>query len=134
MSAPIVIPRPDPLTVLVPVWLAFWGVVGAALYASQPSATTASIPTAAAYVFFGGLVVTSAALLLGMWLRSAHGLQIKLGANVAQGLLCLVYAGWTMQALGLTRSIVFVSLMTTICVACFWQARRLNAVLRQLEE
>lgn len=133
MSAPIVIPRPDPLTVLLPVWLAFWGVVGAALYTVQPSATTAAVPTAAAYVFFGGLIATSLALLLGMWLRSIRGLRIKLGANVAQGLLCVVYAGWSVQALGFARPIVFVSLMTTICVACFWQARRLNAVLSQLE-
>lgn len=132
-AAPIVIPRPDPLTVLVPAWCVFWGAVGAALYRAQPPATTGTIPALGVYVFFVGLVVGGCALLLGMWLRSVIGLKIKRGANVALGFLCLTYSGWAVQALGLVRPIVIVSWLLTISVASFWQARRLNAVLNPKE-
>lgn len=133
MAAPIVIPRPDPLTVLVPGWCVFWGVVGAAMYATSPPATTGTIPALGVYVLFGGLIFGGLALLLGMALRSVVGLKIKRGANVALGSLCLVYSGWAVQALGLVRPIVFVSWLLTISVASFWQARRLNAVLNPKE-
>ena len=81
MGAPIVIPRPDPLTVLVPAWCVFWGTVGAILFAAQPPATTTGIPAVAVYVLFAGLVASGSALLYGMWLRSVRGIRIKLGAN-----------------------------------------------------
>lgn len=133
MAAPIVIPRPDPLTVLVPAWCVFWGVVGSALYNSTPPASTGGIPPFAVYILFGGLIAGGLALLYGMWLRSVRGVKIKRGANVALGSLCLVYAGWSVQALGLVRPIVIVSWLLTISVASFWQARRLNAALNLKE-
>jgi hypothetical protein len=37
------------------------------------------------------------------------------------------------QALGFVRSFVLVSFLLTICVASFWQARRLNVVLSPKE-
>lgn len=132
-SAPIVIPRPDPLTVLVPAWCALWGVGGAVLYASAPPSTTGGIPPAGVYILFIGLAVSGLALLLGMWLRSVSGLKIKLGANVALGSLCLWYSGWAVQALGFVRPFVFVTWLLTIGVASFWNARRLNAVLNPKE-
>lgn len=132
-AAPILIPRPDPLTVLVPVWCVFWGVVGAALYRAQPPASTGTIPAVAVYVLFGGLVIGGVALLIGMWMRDVTGLKIKHGANVALGFLCLIYSGWAVQALGFVRPIIFVSWLLTISVASFWQARRLNAVLNPRE-
>jgi hypothetical protein len=132
-AAPIVIPRPDPLTVLVPVWCVVWGVIGAALYLGAPSAATGGIPVLGVMVFFVGLALTGGAILCGMWLRSVLGLKIKLGANVALGLLCLVYSAWAVRALGITRPFVIVSLLLTISVASFWQARRLNAVLNPRE-
>lgn len=133
MAAPIVIPRPDPLTVLVPAWCVFWGVTGAALYAAQPPASTGTIPALGVYVLFFGLIVGGLSLLIGMWLRSVNGLKIKRGANIALGSLCLIYSGWAVQALGLVRPIVIVSWLFTISVASFWQARRLNAVLNPKE-
>lgn len=132
-AAPIVIPRPDPLTVLVPCWCVLWGVVGAALYATQPPATTGTIPAVGVYILFAGLVVGGLALLLGMWMRSVAGLKLKRGANVALGLLCFTYSGWAVQALGLMRPFLVVSWLLTISVASFWQARRLNAVLNPKE-
>ena len=132
-AAPILIPQPDPLTVLVPVWCVSWGVVGAALYASAPPATTGGIPPVAVYVLFAGLVLTGGGILLGMWMRNVKGLRIKLGANVALGLLCLIYAGWAVQALGFVRPFLVVSWLMTICASSFWQARRLNAVLSPKE-
>lgn len=132
-AAPIVIPRPDPLTVLVPVWCVSWGVVGAALYASSPPATTGGIPAVAVYVLFAGLVSTGVGILIGMWMRDVRGLRKQLGANVALGLLCLIYSAWAVQALGLARPFLVVSWLMTICVASFWQARRLNAVLNPKE-
>lgn len=132
-AAPIVVPRPDPLTVLVPVWCVVWGVIGAALYASAPPATTGGIPAAGVYAFFVSLTLCCSALLLGMWLRSVAGLKLKLGANVALGLLCLVYSAWAVRALGIVRPFVIVSLLLTISVASFWQARRLNAALNPKE-
>lgn len=131
--APIVIPRPDPLTVLVPVWCVVWGVIGALLYAGRPPATTEGIPALGVYVFFTGLAMTGGALLLGMWMRSITGLKIKLGANVALGLLCLIYSVWSVRALGFTRPFLVWSLLLIIGAASFWQARRLNAVLNQKE-
>lgn len=133
MAAPIVIPRPDPLTVLVPGWCVFWGVTGAALYARQPPAATGTIPAVGVYVLFAGLILGGGALLLGMWLRSVLGLKIKRGANVALGSLCLTYAGWAVQALGFMRPLFIVSWLLTVSVASFWQARRLNAVLNPKE-
>lgn len=132
-TAPIVIPRPDPLTVLVPAWCVLWGVVGAVLYASAPPASTGGIPAIGVYILFAGLVASGGAILFGMWLHSVRGLRIKLGANVALGSLCLTYAGWAMQALGFVRPFVIVSWLFTIGVASFWQARRLNAVLNPKE-
>lgn len=132
-TAPIVIPRPDPLTVLVPAWCVLWGVGGAVLYASAPPATTGGIPAVGVYIFFIGLALTGAALLLGMWRRDIRGLRIKLGANVALGSLCLTYSAWAVQALGFTRPFLVVSLLLTIGAASFWQARRLNAVLNPKE-
>jgi hypothetical protein len=128
-AAPIIIPRPDPLTVLVPVWCLVWGVVGAALYSSAPPATTGGIPAVGVYAFFAGLIVCGASLLYGMWLRSVRGLRIKRGANVALGSLCLIYSGWAVQALGLVRPFVIVSWLLTLCASSFWQARRLKAAL-----
>jgi hypothetical protein len=125
----IVIPRPDPLTVLVPVWCVLWGVGGAALYHYAPPASTVGIPAVGVYILFVGLVVSGVALLYGMWLRSTRGLRIKRGANVALGSLCLVYSGWAVQALGFVRPFVIVSWLLTICVASFWQERRLKAAL-----
>lgn len=133
MAAPIVIPRPDPLTVLVPGWCVFWGATGAALYARQPPTTTGTIPAFGVYVLFAGLIVGGLALLFGMWMRSVTGLKIKRGANVALGSLCLTYAGWAVQALGFTRPLLVVSWLFTVSVASFWQARRLNAVLNPKE-
>src|SRR5687767_14293835 len=133
MAPPILIPRPDPLTVLMPVWCVLWGVVGAVSYHTAPPASTNSIPAFGVYTFFIGLALCGLALLLGMWLRSVAGLKIKLGANVALGSLCLIYSGWSMQALGLVRPFVLVSFLLTICAASFWQARRLNAVLNPEE-
>lgn len=131
--APIVIPRPDPLTVLIPAWGVFWGVIGAARYASDPPASTGGIPAVGVYAFFVGLILAGGAILLGMALRSVAGVKIKRGANVALGLQCLIYSGWSVQALGLARPIVLVSWLLTISVASFWQARRLNAVLNPKE-
>lgn len=133
MAAPIVVPRPDPLTVLVPAWCVFWGVTGAALYAAQPPASTGTIPAVGVYILFVGLVLGGSALLIGMWLRSVTGLKIKRGANVALGLLCLTYSSWAVQALGFVRPFLVVSWLMTISVASFWQARRLNAVLNPKE-
>jgi hypothetical protein len=129
MAAPIIIPRPDPLTVLIPAWCVLWGVVGAAIYSVSPQATTGGIPAFGVYVLFGGLVFSGLALLYGMWLRSVRGLRIKRGANVALGSLCLIYAGWAIQALGFVRPFVIWSLLLVISAASFWQARRLKAAL-----
>jgi len=129
----IVIPRPDPLTILIPAWGIFWGIIGAARYAVAPPASSGTIPALGVYVFFAGFTASGLALLLGMFLRSVVGLKIKLGANMALGLLCLIYAGWTVQALGFVQPLVFVSWLLTISVASFWQARRLNAVLNPKE-
>lgn len=132
-TAPIVIPRPDPLTVLVPVWCVVWGVIGAILYHSAPPATTEGIAPAGVYVLFAGLIACGSALLYGMWLRSVRGIRIKIGANVALGMLCLVYSGWAVQALGIVRPFVIVTWLLTICAASFWQARRLNVALNPKE-
>jgi len=132
-AAPILIPRPDPLTVLVPVWSALWGVFGAATYAVSRPASTGGIPAWGVYVFFVGLMLISVTLLVGMWLRSVLGLRIKVFANIALGGLCAWYSVWAMQALGIVRSFVLVSFLLTICVASFWQARRLNSVLSPKE-
>lgn len=129
MTAPIVIPRPDPLTVLTPAWCVLLGVVGAVMYHNAPPASTGSIPTFSVYIFFGGMILSGASLLYGMWLRSVRGLRIKRGANVALGSLLMVYSGWTMQALGIVRPFYLVSIFLTISVASFWQARRLSAAL-----
>lgn len=133
MNAPIVIPRPDPLTVLVPSWCVLFGVIGAVFYGSAPSASTGTIPAPGVYIFFAGLVLSGGALLYGMWLRSVRGLRIKRGANVALGALLLVYSGWSVQALGFTRPFLLYSLFLTISVASFWQARRLNQALNPKE-
>jgi hypothetical protein len=131
--APIVIPRPDPLTVLIPAWCALWGVVGAAIYTVAPQATTGSIPPVGVYVFFLGLAGSGGSILYGMWLRSVRGLRIKRGANVSLGWLCLVYSGWAIQALGFVRPFVIYSLLLVISAASFWQARRLRRALNPKE-
>lgn len=130
-EAPIIIHRPDPLTVLVPVWTGFWGVVGAATLGISRPATTAGIPTWGIYAFFLGLVLTSVWVLVAMKLRRV-GMQ--LGGWVALGSWTSIYALWTLQAFGPIRPLVVVSFLTMICVASFWQARRLNAVLSSAEE
>lgn len=129
----IVIPRPDPLTVLVPVWATVWGLFGAATLDTSRPASSGGIPAWGVYAFFLGLAAFSVLLLLGMWLRSVRGLRIKLFANIALGSQFLWYSVWAVQALGLVRSFVLVSWLLTICVASFWQARRLNAVLSPKE-
>lgn len=133
MTAPIIIPRPDPLTILIPVWCVVLGVVGAVFYPSTPPASTAGIPPVGVYVFLVGLVVCGNALLYGMWLRSVRGLRIKLGANVALGVLLLIYSGWAIQALGLVRPFTLISVFVTISVASFWNARRLHRALNPKE-
>lgn len=133
MSEQIIIPRPDPLTVLIPAWCVLWGVVGTAIYIVDPQATTGGIPPVGVYVLFAGLIVSGSALLYGMWLRSVQGLRIKRGANVALGSLCLVYSGWSVQALGFVRPFVIYSLLLVISAASFWQARRLRAALNPKE-
>ena len=127
-AAPIVVPRPDPLTVLVPVWSAFWGVIGAAtLDVSKPGATE-GIPVWGVYGFFVGLAMTSAWVIVSMALGR---LRWQVGGWIALGSWCFVYLTWTVQALGLIRPLVVVSFLMTICVASYWQARRLNAWLSQ---
>jgi len=133
MNAPIVIPRPDPLTVLIPAWCVLVGVVGAVFYSNSPSATTASIPVLGVYIFFAGIAVTGGALLYGMWLRDVRGLKIKRGANVALGSLLITYSGWAVKALGFERPFLLVSIFLTISIASFWQARRLNVTLNPKE-
>jgi hypothetical protein len=134
MSRTILIPSPDPLTILVPVWGVLWGVFGTATLATSRPASTSGIPTWGVYAFFIGLAVSCSLVLIGMWLRSINGVRIKLGANAALGSLCLCYAVWSVTALGIVRSFVLVSFLMTICVASFWQAHRLNDVLRPKEE
>lgn len=133
MVAPIIIPRPDPLTVLIPAWCVLWGVVGAAIYSVAPPATTGGIPAAGVYVLFAGLIASGSALLYGVWLRSVRGLRAERGANVTLGSLCLIYSGWAVQALGFVRPFVIVSLLLTISAASFWQARRLRNALNPKE-
>lgn len=126
--APIVIPRPDPLTVLVPVWSALWGAIGAAtLDASKPSAT-GGIPVWGVYGFFVGLSLTSAWVISAMWFKS---LRWQLGGWIALGSWCFIYLTWTIQALGLVRPLVVVSFLAMIWSASYWQAWRLNAWLSQ---
>jgi len=129
----IVIPRPDPLTVLIPAWGVFWGVIIAARYTVAPPASTGGIPAPGVYTFCAGMIASGVAILIGMGLHSVVGLKIKRGANVALGLQCLIYSGWAIQALGFTQSLVIVSWLLTVSVASFWQARRLNAVLNPKE-
>lgn len=126
--APIVIPRPDPLTVLVPAWSAFWGVVGAATLAVSKPASTGGIPAWGVYGFFVGLTLTSLWVLASMW---RGRLRWQIGGWIALGSWCFVYVWWTVQALGFVRPLVVVSFLLTICVASYWQARRLNAWLSQ---
>lgn len=125
-AAPIVLPRPDPLTVLVPAWGAFWGVVGAATLGALRPATTAGVPLWGVYAFFIGLALTSLWVLGSMWLRRIGWL---IGGWVALGSWSSIYIGWAIQALGLLRPMVVVSWLFVVCVASFWQALRLNAVL-----
>jgi hypothetical protein len=131
-AAPIVIPRPDPLTILVPTWAAFWGVVGAATLGLSRPATTEGIPTWGVYAFFIGLTLTSAWVLIAMRLRPRLGME--LGGWIALGSWSSIYGVWALQALGLVRPLVVVSFLFTICVASFWQAWRLNAWLSQAKE
>lgn len=131
-AAPILIPRPDPLTVLVPVWSAFWGVVGAATLGLSKPATTEGIPAWGVYAFFIVLAVLSLWVLIGMRRRPRIGME--LGGWVALGSWCSIYVGWAFQAFGPVRPLVVVSFLTMICVASFWQAWRLNAWLSQAKE
>lgn len=124
----IVIPRPDPLTVLIPAWCVFWGLFGTVSYVIQPPPSTGGISPAGVYLFFGGLIACGSAILYGMWLHTVRGAQIQRGANVALGLLCLIYSGWSVQALGF-RATVLVSWLLTVAAASFWNAVRLNRAL-----
>ncbi len=128
MAAPVFIPRPDPLTVLVPVWGAVWGVAGAATLRFAPAADSAGIPRWGLYVFFLGLAFFSVMALLGMLRRNLGNLRTELWGQTGLGSICLCYSLWAVQAYGL-RGYIIETLLITICVASFWQARRLNAWL-----
>lgn len=130
-AAPIIVPRPDPLTVLVPAWAAFWGLLGAATLGLSKPASTEGIPLWGVYAFFIGLVLTSLWVLGAMWRKRIGWL---IGGWVALGSWCTVYMGWALQALGFVRPLVVVSWLFTLCVASFWQAWRLNAGLSRAKE
>ena len=135
-AAPVFVPRPDPLTVLVPVWSAFLGVAGAVVTFLAPMGVSSAIPALGVYIFCAGSLGSALAVLLSMLgarLGKPRAVEIQRGAWVALGSLDLVYAGWLTQAFGL-RAYVLTSLLMTICVASFWQARRLNAVLSRMED
>lgn len=129
----ILIPRPDPLTVLIPAWCVYWGATGIPLYIVRPTASSSTISPVGVYTFFIGLVLCGSALLYGLWHRNVKGLKVRRGANVTLGLLCLFYSGWTVQALGIVRPHLLVAWLLTVAVASFWDAFRLNRVLNPRE-
>lgn len=134
MAAPIVIPRPDPLTRNVPVWGILWGIYGAVTAFLAPEDVSAAIPRWGVYGFFVGLFLTSSATLITMWPRTDLGVRWNIRAWTSLGSLCFTYAGWALQAFGLVRPFLIVSLLLVICVSSFQQARRLNAALSRPEE
>lgn len=133
MAAPVFIPRPDPLTVLVPVWGVLWGVVGAATAVLAPADVSAAIPDWGVYGFFVSLAITSALTLATLWPRHVRAVRWNLRAWLALGSVSLTYSGWATQAFGF-RGYVVISLLFVIAVASFWQARRLNVALSRSEE
>lgn len=133
VAAPIVLPRPDPLTVLVPVWGALWGVVGAATAFFAPADVSAAIPRWGVYGFFVSLAITSAATLLTLRPKHVRGVRVNIWAWISLGSVCLTYSGWAVQAFGL-RGHVVISLLSTIGMSSFWQAWRLNSALSLPED
>lgn len=132
-TAPVVIPRPDPLTVAVPVWGAVVGAMGAVLSFLSPADVSAAIPRWGVLGFFIGLTLASGATLATMWAHNGKGIRRNIRAWTSLGSLCLTYSGWALQAFGL-RAYFVVSLLSMICVASFVQARRLNAALSSRTE
>jgi hypothetical protein len=133
VAAPIVIPRPDPLTRNVPMWGVLWGVFGAVTAFLSPADVSAAIPRWGVYGFFIGLFLTSAATLITMWPKHVRGVRWNIRAWCALGSLCATYSGWSLQAFGL-RGFVVISLLLVICASSFEQARRLNAALSRSED
>lgn len=132
-GAPILIPRPDPLTVLVPAWGASWGVVGAVTSFLAPEDVSAAIPKWGVLGFFVGLLVTSALTLMTLVPRDAKRLRRNVWAWLGLGSVSFTYSGWALMAFGL-KGYAVVSLLFIISVASFWQARRLNVALSRPEE
>lgn len=132
-TAPVVIPRPDPMTVAVPVWGAVVGVTGAVLSFLSPADVSAAIPRWGVLGFFVGLLIASGATLATMWASTGRGVRRNILAWSALGSLCFTYSGWALQAFGL-RAYFVVSLLSMICAASFVQARRLNAAISSRTE
>jgi hypothetical protein len=131
-AAPILIPRPDPLTALVPVWGALWGVVGAATALLAPADVSAAIPRWGVYGFFLGMLLSSIAVLLTLRPKYVRAVRWSIRAWLALGSVTITYSGWAAYAFGL-RGYVVISLLLTIGVASFWQAWRLNTALNPKE-
>jgi hypothetical protein len=134
VAAPIVIPRPDPLTRNVPIWGVLWGAFGAVTSFLAPESVSTAIPKWGVLGFFLGLLLTSAATLITMRPKHGAGVRWNIRAWAALGSVCATYAGWAVQAFGFVRPFVVVSLLLVICVSSFEQARRLNAALSRSEE
>jgi hypothetical protein len=133
VSPLIFVPRPDPLTVLIPAWCVYWGVTGIPQYFFRPAASSGAISPVGAYVFFVGMLLCGGALLYGMYRRDLKGLKVRRGANVTLGLQCLFYSGWTVYALGAVRPHLLVAWLLTVAGAAFWDAVRLNRALNPKE-
>lgn len=133
MQTPVFIPRPDPLTVLVPAWGVSWGVVGGLMAFLAPEDVSAAIPKWGVLGFFIGLFVTSASVLLSLRPKHVRAVTWNIRGWLALGSVCLTYSGWAaiaFQWVGFWAS----SLLFTIAMASFWQARRLNVALSRPEE
>lgn len=105
------------------------GVAGALLLNRVPPAAERVIPTWGLYVFFVALALTSAAVLLGIAMGTARGLQLQRSGSIALAGLCFAFTAWTFSAAGLTayRSVIFLTMITT---AALWQSRRIHRALR----
>lgn len=133
MASHVFIPRPDPLTVLIPAWGALLGVVGGVIAFLAPADVSAAIPRWGVYGFFISLAATSVAALATLRPKTVKAVGWSIRAWLALGSVTLTYSGWATEAFGL-RGYLVISLLFSISVASFWQAKRLNAALSRPEE